>query len=123
VEKSDGYLFLFISLIITEPTAAVLALPDPQIAPKKKVAIVTTMPSPSWILPKKTIDISTIRLAIPPWAIIAPARIKRGMGRRVNESRPDTNFIGRRIITSVSGMIRISPTIAVTASVIPIGTR
>ena len=123
VEKSVGYLFLFISGNITDPMAAVFALPDPQIAPKKNVEIVTTIPRPPRIRPKNTSVRSTIRRAIPPYDMIAPAKIKNGMASNVKESNPDINFWGKNIKKSGSKAIYMRPARAEIPRAIPIGTE
>ena len=60
------------------PTAAVVAGPEPEIAPKNKHAITVAAPRPPVTGPAKLSAISTRRLEIPAASINAPARTKAG---------------------------------------------
>ena len=97
VANGVGYRFFFIAGIVTDPIAAVSALAEPQTPEKYIVETIDTIPSPPRNLPTKTIARSIILCAIPPWPIIVPAKINRGIASRVNESIPDIYFCGRKI--------------------------
>jgi hypothetical protein len=77
---------------VIDPIAAVSALAEPHTPEKNIVPKTTTMPKPPLTLPTSTKDIFTILPAIPPCPIIVPAKIKRGIAKRVKESKPLSTF-------------------------------
>ena len=77
-----------ISGIITEPTDAVSATDEPEIAPKKVEARMFTSASPPRMKPTKILATLMSRAAMPPSAMMAPASTKNGMARRGKLSIP-----------------------------------
>jgi len=97
VEKSTGYLFLFISGNVTDPIAIVLALEEPLTPEKNIVEITETIPNPPRYWPTNTLKTFIILLAIPPLDIILPAKIKRGIHNIEKEFKPANIFCGNVI--------------------------
>ena len=69
----------------------------PEIPEKNIVARTETIPNPPRNRPTNTMARLTIRGAIPPCPMIAPAKIKRGMASSANLSRPPKYACGRLI--------------------------
>jgi len=68
----------------TEPTEAVSASDEPEMAPKKVEAMMLTSDSPPRTKPTSTPAKATSRRDMPPSAMIAPASTKNGMASREN---------------------------------------
>lgn len=66
-----------------EPTAAVVAGAEPEIAPKKVPAATVDIDSPPVKCPKQVEAIRTRRRDNPPAVIRSPARMKPGMASRL----------------------------------------
>ena len=64
--------------IISIPTAAVVAGPDPEIAPKNRQASTVALARPPVAGPAKASATFTNRFEIPEYSIRAPARINAG---------------------------------------------
>ena len=86
--KSRRYPLRSNSSIMTEPTAAVVAGADPEIAPKKVPATTVAMLSPPVRTPKTAEARRTSRFDRPPALIRSPARMKPGTARRLLTSVP-----------------------------------
>ena len=72
------------------PTAAVVAGPEPEMAPKKTQARTAVMASPPLIWPTICSATVTIRLEMPAHSMSAPARTKAGraiMGKLFTEEK------------------------------------
>ncbi|MPN17839.1 hypothetical protein SDC9_165194 [bioreactor metagenome] len=88
------------------PIAATVAGDEPEIAPKNRHATMVTVARPPVLLPTSLLATSTSLLAMPPFSMIPPARIKQGIARSGKDSRPEyidcaTNFnvvIGKNCI-------------------------
>ncbi|EWS64652.1 hypothetical protein Y695_02106 [Hydrogenophaga sp. T4] len=89
-----------ISGISTEPTEAVSATEDPEIAPKKVEARMLTSDRPPRTKPTSTLANATRRRAMPPSAMMAPASTKKGIASSENLFTPEAIWI----ITASSGM-------------------
>ena len=74
--------------IIVEPIAETSATVEPEMPEKMYSATTTAIESPPRIHPTRTWASRTRRTAIPPVSIREPARMKRGMASRTNESTP-----------------------------------
>jgi hypothetical protein len=81
--------------IITEPIAAVSAVVEPDIPEKKTSDTIETMPRPFLKWPTRALDRLTSLTEIPPVSIKEPARMNRGMARKVKESEPEKIICGR----------------------------
>ncbi|MNC56009.1 hypothetical protein D3C75_1055780 [compost metagenome] len=82
-----------ISGISTEPTDAVSATDEPEIAPKKVEAMMLTSDSPPRTKPTSTPANATSRRDIPPSAMIAPASTKNGIASSENLLTPLETWI------------------------------
>ena len=71
-----------------EDIAAVSADPDPEIAARPVPATTATKYKEPVIQPTKAVAKSIILLAIPPFSIIIPVKIKNGIAIIVNLSKP-----------------------------------
>ncbi|MPN56919.1 hypothetical protein SDC9_204612 [bioreactor metagenome] len=69
--------------------ADVVAMPEPHSAPKNMHARMVTQPRLPVTKPISADAKSTIRLAMPPVDIRAPASMKKGMAITVNENMPE----------------------------------
>lgn len=69
------------------PTAAVVAGPEPEMAPKNMQVMTVTMARPPVRWPTRESKNSTSRLDRPPPSIRAPDRMKKGMAIRGKESQ------------------------------------
>ncbi len=83
----------------TEPIDAVSATAEPEMPAKKVEARMLTSESPPRTKPTSTLANATRRRAMPPSAMIAPARTKKGMASSENLATPDEIWI----ITASSG--------------------
>ena len=70
--------------IRTAPSAATVAGPDPEIAPKKQATITHTMAMPPLLCPTQVSTNLTSLLEIPAFAMIFPESTKNGIARRRN---------------------------------------
>ena len=61
-----------------DPTAKVVATEDPEMAANSMQVSTQLLASPPWMLPTMDFTRSTSRAEIPPWVMIAPARMKNG---------------------------------------------
>ncbi len=66
------------------PTAAAAAEAEPEIAPNKAFAPAFVTKRAPGSFPKIAITKSTRRLAIPPWFIKLPAKMKKGIAVKLN---------------------------------------
>ena len=82
------------------PTEAVSATEEPEIAPKKVDARMFTSDRPPCTNPTMTPAKATKRRAMPPSAMMAPAKTKKGMASSENLFTPAAIWI----ITASSGM-------------------
>jgi hypothetical protein len=99
-EKSTSYFFSLRSGSRAEPTAAVVAAPDPEMAAMNIDASTETMESPPRRLPSPASANDTMRSEMPPLASMSPASIKNGTATRENELLPSSRVCG----TSCNGM-------------------
>ena len=72
-----------------EPMADVVAIPEPESAPKNMQASMDTQPSAPVMEPISASQKLTIFLAIPPVDMMIPASMKKGMAITVNEKIPE----------------------------------
>ena len=72
-----------------EPIAEAAAVPEPEMAPKSIFATALVWANAPGILPVKSFAKLMRRMAIPPLFIRFPARIKKGMARRLNTEIPE----------------------------------
>ncbi|OPZ50011.1 MAG: hypothetical protein BWY92_01141 [Firmicutes bacterium ADurb.BinA052] len=72
-----------------DPTAATVATPDPETAPKKQLAATETAASPPVMCPISALA-SFIRRGVLPLSIRLPASMNSGRANRGNESMPIT---------------------------------
>ena len=86
--------------IITEPTAAVSATDEPEMQPNMVEARMLTSAMPPLMKPTNTLARLTSRSAMPPTAMMAPARMKKGMASSEKPLMPPETFS----ITASSGM-------------------
>ena len=75
------------------PTEAVSATEEPEMAPKKVLAMMLTSDSPPRTKPMSTPAKATRRRAMPPSAMMAPASTKKGMASRENLLTPAASWI------------------------------
>ena len=68
------------------PTAATVAVADPETAAKNMHTTTVTMASPPVILPKNTLHTFKILEDKPPTLIKSPAKINKGIANKGNES-------------------------------------
>jgi len=88
---------------------AVSATLEPDMAPKKVLAMMLTSDSPPRMKPTSTPAKATRRRAMPPSAMMAPAKTKNGIASRLNLLTPAASWI----ITASSGSsIHSAPTSA-----------
>ena len=80
-----------------EPTAAVVAGPEPDTAAKNMHTTTVTMAKPPVTRPKNTLHTFRMRLDTPPLAISSPARINRGMAIRGKESLPAMSWLTTKV--------------------------
>jgi hypothetical protein len=118
--KPASYLRSFMEGIIKEPIAETVAGPDPEIDAKNMQARTVTIASPPTMKPTRLSAKATRRREIPPLHISAPARMKKGMASRGNESSPVTDFCAS-IIMGISDVNHIAMAVEI-PSVMPIGT-
>ncbi len=78
--------------IMTDPTAAVSATDEPDRHPNIVEARMLTSAIPPRTKPTKTLARLTMRSAMPPTAMIAPARMKNGMANSEKLSMPSDVF-------------------------------
>ena len=119
--KGFGYLRFAISGSVTDPTAAVSALAEPQIPEKNIVERIATMPIAPRIFPTKSMARLTMRVAIPPRPMMVPARMKSGIASSGKESKPASTRCGKMM--RKSGESQRIPASAAMPSAIPIGTE
>ena len=86
--------------IITPPTAAVSATEEPEIQPNIVEATMLTSAMPPRIAPTKTLARLISLLAMPPTAMMAPVKMKKGMASREKLLMPPATLS----ITASSGM-------------------
>ena len=77
-----------------EPTAATVAVPEPDIAAKKRATTIITYPRPPYTEPINILATFINRFDIPPSSIAVPARTNRGMVSSVNFSTVDCKIDG-----------------------------
>ena len=82
----DRILFFTIAGIRIDPKAAVVATPEPEMAAKNMDVTTTTIPKPPVNEPTKALANRTNRVAIPPFSINVPAKMKNGIAINGNES-------------------------------------
>ena len=87
-EKSKSYPFRLRSGNRADPTAAVVAAPDPEMAAMNMEATVETIESPPLTLPKVASAKEIIFSEMPPFAKISPARMKKGTATSAKELFP-----------------------------------
>ena len=86
--------------IITEPTAAVSATDEPEMQPNMVEATMLTSAMPPRMKPTNTLARLTSRSAMPPTAMMAPARMKNGIASSEKPLMPPDTFS----MTASSGM-------------------
>ena len=79
--------------IRTAPSAATVAGPEPEIAPKKQATITHTMAIPPFLCPTQVSTKLISRLEIPAFAIMFPDRTKNGIARSRNLLIPEYIFV------------------------------
>ncbi len=92
VANAGGYFRCRIAGRATEPMAAVFALGEPEMPENSIVDRMTTRPRPPGRRPTNCIARSTIRRAMPPCEMSAPASTNSGTASSGKESRPARNF-------------------------------
>ena len=70
------------------PTAAAAAEAEPEMAPKRALAPALVTSRAPGSFPSRAMTKSTSRLAMPPWFIRFPARMKKGMAVRLKLLMP-----------------------------------
>ena len=97
------------------PSAATVAGPDPEIAPKNIATTTQTMAIPPFWCPMQSSIKFTSLLEIPDSAMTLPERTKNGMARRRNFAMPEKRFVGitdilspAYIIASIEDMPRLT---------------
>ena len=75
--------------ISTEPSAATVAGPEPEIAPKKQATMTHTMAIPPLLCPTQVFTNLISRLEIPAFAIIFPDNTKNGIASSRNLLMPE----------------------------------
>ena len=71
-----------------EPMAATAAVPEPETAPKTMLAATQTMPTPPRSQENRAEQNWMMRLDRPPWFMMAPEIMKKGIAIRVKELTP-----------------------------------
>ena len=71
-----------------EPTAAAAAEAEPEMAPNRALVPMLVTSSAPGSLPRMAMTKSTRRLAMPPWFMMLPARMKNGIAVRLNLLMP-----------------------------------
>jgi hypothetical protein len=89
-EKSVSYPDCFIIGISIAPIEEVSAMAEPEIPPKNILESTFTWASPPLIRPTITFENLMSLVEIPPWDMISPARIKKGIAIREKEWIPFT---------------------------------
>ena len=79
--------------IITEPIEAVSATDEPEMAPNMVEARMLTSARPPRTKPTNTLARLMIRSAMPPSAMMAPARMKKGIASSGKSSMPSDVLI------------------------------
>src|SRR5688572_9437032 len=106
--------------IMVEPMADTSATVEPEMPEKIYSATTTAIDRPPRTQPMSTCASRTRRTAMPPVSMSAPARMKRGMARRTNESTPSNVCL--RIWVRGCWPLHQNPAIAATPTVKETGT-
>ena len=83
--------------ISTAPSAATVAGPEPEIAPKKHATITHTIAIPPFLCPTQVSTKLINRLEIPAFAMMFPDRTKNGMARSRNLLIPEYMFVATMV--------------------------
>ena len=83
--------------IRTAPSAATVAGPEPEIAPKKQATMTHTMAMPPFLCPTQVSTNLISRFEIPAFAMIFPDRTKKGIARSRNLLIPEYMFVATMV--------------------------
>jgi len=84
------------------PMEETSATAEPLMPPKNMEAMMFTWARPPRTQPMRALEKPTRRREIPPWLMISPLRMKKGIARRLKELTPFT----RRCTMDIRGIFR-----------------